>query len=196
MFFRIFIILCAAAGLYAAYEIFGAQRHYHAIQTPQADFMVMNKDTGSISVIQFMDLNDADSKKNNLFLMDYAATHPEILYMVRPVFRTGTEEGEVRGLFAAGLQNKYWELLRLISNYDGELNEEFLKENADLIELDVERMKKDFASAQVAELLEKNRDSVDKSGVKSTQSLMVGRNIYYLEAPLTTADIERMAGNE
>jgi hypothetical protein len=195
--FRIFLVICTLVAAYILYEIAATYRYYHTIQTPSADFMVMNQETGTIPVIQFMDLNDPENKKANLLLMDYAEKNPDVLYMVRPVVQANENSaGQVLTLFAAGLQEKYWNLLRVISSYNGPLDDRFFRENAPLADIDIELLEKAVLDPKIEEILKNNSLAVRKSGIKSTQSLMVGRNIYYLSAPLTISDIDKMVGNE
>ena len=141
-------------------------------------------------------MNDENNRKAVLLLIDYAEKHPEIKYVTRPVFHSeGADQQQVKFLMAAGLQGKYWDLLRFFTTYDS-VDAQFLKDNAAVIDLDFTRLQNDAGSAEVRDLVRDNFHAVQKSGVTTTQSLMVGRNIYYLDGPLTLPDLEKMIGNE
>lgn len=192
MFYRILAGLIAVALIYVTYEIIATNRTYNAIYSPPA-FMAMNADTGTIPIVQFLDFHCDVCKDNALVMMDYAEKNPDILYILRPVYNGGIERyDEVRTALATGLQDRYWQTMRTIAQYEGALTEEFYLENAALMDLDIERLKADVMTENAAKITEQNARAANKADFKSAQSLMVGGKLFYLQKPLTEDDLSRI----
>ncbi len=197
MFFRILAALIAVALIYCTYEIIATYSHYKTLHTPAAPFMAMNNDTGTIPVVQYIDLHCTDCKKAAIIMMDYAEKNPDVRYLLRPVFPGGEDRySEVRTAIATGLQGKYWETMRAISLFDGAPDEKFYIENASFMDLDIDRLRQDVLSKEAGEITRKNLAAVNEANIKSTQALMVGKNLYYLQSPLTAEDVSRMVEAE
>lgn len=198
MVYRILAALMAVALIYITYEIIATYRHYNLIQSPAAPFMAMNADTGTIPVVQIIDLHCQPCKEATLIMMEYAAKNPDVLYVLRPVYAGGDTQryNEVRTAIATGLQGRYWETMRTISLFDGAPDAAFYEENGSLMDLDIERLKEDVQSTQAEKIVRKNARAVAAAGFKTTQALMVGKNLYYLQTPLTEDDVSQMVETE
>lgn len=193
MIFRILITLLAAALIYVTYEIIAAYSYDRFLQAPAASFMAMNEETGKIPVIQYMDLRCADCKKMALVVMDYAENNPDIDYVLRPIYPEGDDrKQESLDLLATGLQGHYWDAVRAVSQYDGNPDETFYRENASLIGIDFDRWDKDRKSPEILKIHDRNERAILQSQIKSTQALMIGRNLYYLQEPLTPETLSQM----
>lgn len=193
MFYRILAALVAVALIYVTYEIIATYRYYNVLHTPAAPFMAMNNDTGKIPVVQYIDLRCDVCKDNALVMMDYAAAHPDIFYILRPVYKNEDQNyTEARMAIATGLQGKYWETMRTISQYRGAPDLKFYEENASLIGLDLEKLKMDADSGEAADITARNTEAANRADFETTQSLMVGRRLYYLQKPLTEGDVSQM----
>ena len=197
MFYRILAAFIAVALIYVTYEVIATQRHYKLLHTPPAPFMAMNYDDGNLPVIQYIDLRCAECKKAALLMMDYAEKNPDVLYILRPIHR-GDETGyhEARTLIATGMQERYFETVNLIAQHEGNPDESFYRDNASLLDIDIDRLQKDVDSDEMVEIMERNDRANAAAAIESTQSLMVGRQLYYLEAPLTVDVITSMVEAE
>lgn len=197
MFYRVLAALIAVALIYITYEVIATQRHYKLLLTPSAPFMAMNYESGEIPVVQYIDLRCAECKKAVLVMMDYAEENPDVLYILRPIHR-GDETGynEARTVIASGAQKRYFETMRLIASYEGNPDEQFYRDNASLLDLDIDQLQKDLNSGEIGEIMQKNDLAIARSGLKSTQALMAGRKLYYLEGPLSEDDIAGMVEAE
>jgi protein-disulfide isomerase len=75
---------------------------------------------------------------------------------------------------AAAKQNKYFEFHRALMAKPGPATEEKALKVASEIGLDVEKLKKDMASPETAELIEKNLNLGTSIGVQGTPAFFVG----------------------
>jgi hypothetical protein len=192
MFYRILAALLVSALIYVTYEFYTAKSAYNTIYTPPR-FMAMNAETGTIPVVQFLDLHCATCKNNALVTMEYAEKNSDILFILRPVYNGEVERYyEVRVAIAAGMQNRYWEMMRTISMHNGALDNAFYQDNAALMDIDLKQLEIDVESEQARKMTAENTKAFNKSGIKSVQSLMVGDKIYYLQKPLTEDDLSRI----
>lgn len=197
MFYRILAALIAMSLIYVAYEVITTHRTYKAILTPSAPFMAMNNETGTIPIVQFIDFRCDVCKQNALVAMDYAEKNPDVLYILRPVYQGGPDQyDEVRTAIATGLQDRYWQTMHTLALDEGIPDYDFYKDNAGLIDIDLKRLEDDALSAEAERITAKNARAANLAKFKSTQSIMAGRKIYYLQKPLTEADLSRIVEAE
>lgn len=197
MFYRILAALVAVALIYITYEIIATHSYYKFQHTPAAPFMAMNETTGTIPVVQYIDFSCKVCKDNTLVMMDFAEKNPDIKFILRPVFDNSPEQyDQVRTAIATGLQNRYWETMRAISQYDGIPDRKFYEDNASLIDLDMTKLEKDVFTEAVEKITQDNIRAVNAAQFESTQSLSVDRKLYYLTKPLTEADLSQMVEAE
>lgn len=198
MIFRIFLIVIALLAAYALYEIVGHHRYYAGLQSSPAEFTVQGTgNRNGITIVEFMNYDCGWCKDTHLVLLDYASRMPDVKLVVRPVpfGNNGAERAALLAL-AAGLQGKFWEMDRALSEYKGELDEKFYRESAAVYDIDYERMIEDAASPKILSIARKNATAVQKARFQSTPAIMVGTSRYQLDKPLTLTDLIRMVETE
>ena len=93
-----------------------------------------------------------------------------------PILAKGSEEAS-RVALAAKMQGKYWEFHRAMLESHGQANEASALRVAEKLGLDMARLKKDMASAEVRNEIESTRALATKMGIQGTPHFIVGDRI-------------------
>ena len=93
-----------------------------------------------------------------------------------PILSKGSEEAAKVAL-AAKMQGKYWEFHRAMLESQGQANEASALRVAEKLGLDMPRLKKDMASAEVKKEIEDTRKLATKMGIQGTPHFIVGDRI-------------------
>lgn len=194
MFFRIVMVCLLLAAGYVTCEIVRVGQHYRSLQNPPADFMVLTQGNSSGPVIvEFMNYDCQYCRDTHLVLSDYAAKNPSVRHVVRPVpYASGVAEKAAEMVLAAGLQGKFADLNRAITDYKGGLHDSFYRETAALLDIDYDRMVLDSETPEIKEWANENANASLRAKLKKTPAFMINKTIYELDKPLTLADLTRM----
>ncbi len=198
MLFRIVMVVIALAVCYACYEIGAAQYFYYKLRNPEAKFTVLQEGNHSApAIVEFMNYDCLYCKSSHAVLLDYAQNNPDIRYTVRPMpFDNGYAQEAAEMVLAAGLQGKFREFDKAITEYRGVPNDKFYRETAGLYEVDYDKMLRDKNDKIVQNMAKDNIDAVLSTGLQSTPAFMIGKTIYQLDRPLTLPDLIRMVQAE
>lgn len=79
---------------------------------------------------------------------------------------------------AAHKQGKYFEFHAALMNFQGEKTDEALTKLAQEVGLNVEQLKKDAESAEVAENIKKSTEAAREIGIQGTPAFIVGNTLY------------------
>ena len=93
-----------------------------------------------------------------------------------PILSQGLRGGVTVAL-AAKMQGKYWEFHRAMLESQGQANEASALRVAEKLGLDMARLKKDMASAEVKKEIDETRELATKMGIQGTPHFIVGDRI-------------------
>ncbi|PZO87142.1 MAG: hypothetical protein DI626_04670 [Micavibrio aeruginosavorus] len=197
MLFRIFICVMTVLCLYAVYSIVKIRNFYADIRNPAAEFTVKNPDSprnhNPLTIVEFVNYDCGYCAATHLVLLDYTEDNPDVVYVARPVpYANGNAEQKAKVVLAAGLQGKFWDMDKVLTEYTGPVDEKFLSETAALYEMDLEKLKTDINGNDVFKFAQDNAHASQRLGLETTPAFMIGKMIYQPDAPLTLSDLIRM----
>jgi protein-disulfide isomerase len=139
---------------------------------------VVGNSTGDVTVIEFFDYNCGYCKKalpDVAHLID-KDRKVKLIPKEFPILAKGSEEAS-RVALAAKMQGKYWEFHRAMLESQGQANEASALRVAEKLGLDMARLKKDMASAEVKKEIDDTRKLAAKLGIQGTPHFLVGDRI-------------------
>ncbi len=133
---------------------------------------------GDVPVIEFFDYNCGYCKKAFLDLAKLMDKDKKVRVILKelPILSKGSEEA-ARVALAAKMQGKYWEFHRAMLESQGQANEASALRIAEKLGLDMARLKKDMASAEVKKEIDDTRQLASKMGIQGTPHFIVGDRI-------------------
>lgn len=195
--YRIIIIILVLAASYSLFGIGHFKWMYHNANSPKAEFLIAGNTDANITLVEFMNYKCPHCKKINPVIKELLEIRKDIRYIVRPVaFIVDTEQSDAqdneekkltaplaenitRIAFAAGLQNKFWEMHHAFLEYPNiNISDEFIKETAELYGIDYDLMITDSKSEKVRDLVENNLIALDHIGLGSVPSFIIKNEIY------------------
>lgn len=200
MLYRIVIVFLLLAGGYGAYRLYDVWADSRMIRNPMAEFTVYPREAGNkaaITIVEFMNYDCGGCKDTHLALLELVAKRKDIALVVRPVpFGNDLSETAAERALAAGLQGKFWDMDKALSEYKGALDEKFYRESAAVYEIDYEAMVLQAEGEKVQAMAAENAAIALGLDIKTTPALLVGRTLYQPEKPLTVPDLIRMVEAE
>ncbi len=133
---------------------------------------------GDVPVIEFFDYNCGYCKKALSEVTQLMDKDKKVRIIMKefPILSKGSEEAS-RVALAAKMQGKYWEFHRAMLESQGQANEASALRIAEKLGLDMARLKKDMASAEVKKEIEDTRQLATKMGIQGTPHFIVGDRI-------------------
>ena len=133
---------------------------------------------GDVPVIEFFDYNCGYCKKAFVDLAKLIDKDKKVRVILKelPILSKGSEEAS-RVALAAKMQGKYWEFHRAMLESQGQANEASALRVAEKLGLDMARLKKDMASAEVKKEIDDTRQLATKMGIQGTPHFIVGDRI-------------------
>lgn len=133
---------------------------------------------GDVPVIEFFDYNCGFCKKALSEVTQLVDKDKKVRIIMKefPILAKGSEEAS-RVALAAKLQGKYWEFHRAMLEHQGQANEASALRVAEKLGLDMPRLKKDMASADVKKEIDDTRALAAKMGIQGTPHFIVGDRI-------------------
>jgi protein-disulfide isomerase len=133
---------------------------------------------GDVPVVEFFDYNCGYCKKAFLDLAKFMEKDKQVRVIMKefPILAKGSEEAAKVAL-AAKLQGKYWEFHRAMLESQGQANEASALRTAEKLGLDMAKLKKDMASAEVKKEIDDTRALASKMGIQGTPHFIVGDRI-------------------
>jgi protein-disulfide isomerase len=130
---------------------------------------------GDITVVEFFDYNCGYCKRGLTDVVKLVASDPKVRVVFKelPILSKGSEEA-ARVALAAKKQGKYWEVHRAMLEAKGHMNEAAALRIAETLGLDMEKLKADVASPEVAAEVAKSEALAKKMGVNGTPHFLVG----------------------
>ena len=133
---------------------------------------------GDVPVIEFFDYNCGYCKKAFTEIATFLDADKKARFILKefPILSKGSEETSKVAL-AAKMQGKYWEFHRAMLEAQGQANEATSLRAAEKLGLDMAKLKKDMASAEVKKEIEDTRALATKMGIQGTPHFIVGDRI-------------------
>ena len=131
-----------------------------------------------MTVIEFFDYNCGYCKKAfpEVAQLVEKDKQVKVIFKEFPILSKGSEEA-ARVALAAKMQGKYWEFHRAMLEAQGQANEAGALRVAEKLGLDMARLKKDMASAEVKKEIDDTRKLATKLGIQGTPHFLVGDRI-------------------
>lgn len=147
-----------------------ANRLFRSPSTP-----VIGNPDGDVTIVEFFDYNCAYCKRAMPVLMKLIQRDSKVRVVMKefPILSKGSEEAS-RLALAARNQGKYWELHRALLEAPGQANEGSALRIAEKLALEVARLRKDAASAEVKKEIEEARALANRMGIQGTPYFLVG----------------------
>ncbi len=144
---------------------------------PQSSPIVGNT-KGDVTLIEFFDYNCGFCKKAFTDLAKVVDKDKKLKVVLKefPILSKGSEEAS-RVALAAKMQGKYWEFHRAMLENQGQANEAAALRVAEKLGLDMNRLKKDMASAEVKKEIDDTRKLATKMGIQGTPHFIIGDRI-------------------
>jgi protein-disulfide isomerase len=133
---------------------------------------------GDVPIVEFFDYNCGFCKKAFPDLAKLVDKDKKVRLILKefPILSKGSEEAS-RVALAAKMQGKYWEFHRAMLETQGQANEATALRAAEKLGLDMPRLKRDMASAEVKKEIEDTRKLATKIGIQGTPHFIVGDRV-------------------
>ncbi len=133
---------------------------------------------GDVPVVEFFDYNCGYCKRafGDVAKLIDKEKQVRVILKELPILSKGSEEAS-RVALAAKMQGKYWEFHRAMLQSQGQANEASALRVAEKVGVDMARLKKDMASAEVKKEIDDTRALAQKLGIQGTPHFMVGDRI-------------------
>ena len=140
--------------------------------------VVGNVKGGDVPIVEFFDYNCGFCKKAFPDLAKLVDKDKKVRVILKefPILSKGSEEAS-RVALAAKMQGKYWEFHRAMLETQGQANEASALRAAEKLGLDMTRIKRDMASAEVKKEIEDTRKLATKIGIQGTPHFIVGDRV-------------------
>jgi protein-disulfide isomerase len=133
---------------------------------------------GDVPIVEFFDYNCGYCKRafGDVAKLIDKEKQVRVILKELPILSKGSEEAS-RVALAAKMQGKYWEFHRAMLQSQGQANEASALRVAEKVGVDMARLKKDMASAEVKKEIDDTRALAQKLGIQGTPHFMVGDRI-------------------
>ena len=133
---------------------------------------------GDVPIVEFFDYNCGFCKKAFPDVAKLMEKDKKVRVILKefPILSKGSEEAS-RVALAAKMQGKYWEFHRAMLEVQGQATEASALRTAEKLGLDMPRIKKDMASAEVKKEIEDTRKLAAKIGIQGTPHFIVGDRV-------------------
>jgi len=145
-------------------------------QSPTAP--IAGNPKGDVTVVEFFDYNCGYCKKAlpDLAALMQSDKNVRVVLKEFPILSKGSEEASKVAL-AAKMQGKYWDFHLAMLGLQGQANEASALKVAEKTGVDMARLKKDMASAEVKKEIDDTRALAQKMGISGTPHFLVGDKV-------------------
>jgi protein-disulfide isomerase len=139
---------------------------------------VVGNPKGDVPVLEFFDYNCGYCKRALGDVAKLVDKEKQVRFILKelPILSKGSEEAS-RVALAVKMQGKYWEFYRIMLESQGQANEASALRVAEKVGVDMARLKKDMASAEVKKEIEDTRALAQKLGIQGTPHFMIGDRV-------------------
>jgi protein-disulfide isomerase len=132
--------------------------------------------SAKVTIVEFSDFQCPYCKRGKETVEEVMKAYPndvKFVFKHLPLPFHPQARPAARATVAAMKQGKFWEMHDALFNNQDKLNEGFYVEQAKALKLDVEKFKKDMASAETEEYVKKDEEAAKKLGIGGTPSFAV-----------------------
>jgi len=139
---------------------------------------VVGNAKGDVPIVEFFDYNCGYCKRALGDVAKLIDKEKQVRFILKelPILSKGSEEAS-RVALAAKMQGKYWEFHRAMLESQGQANEAAALRVAEKVGVDMARLKKDMASAEVQKEIDDTRALAQKLGIQGTPHFMIADRI-------------------
>jgi protein-disulfide isomerase len=149
----------------------------HSARLYQSGSPTVGAADAKVTIVEFYDYNCPYCRKVHTELMAFLAKHPDTRIILKDIATFGKDsEAVARIALAAAKQGKFAEMHGALMTHKGKASEATGIEVARKLGLDVDRLKKDAASAETAKQLDETRELANTLGVSGTPLFIIGHN--------------------
>jgi protein-disulfide isomerase len=178
------VLMEAQNALEAKMEKIQGERTVAAIKQNAAEIFrpaaspIVGNAKGDVTVIEFFDYNCPYCKKAFHEVAQLVEKDKQVKLILKefPILSKGSEE-TAKVALAAKLQGKYWEFHRSMQEAQGQTNEATALRIAEKVGLDMGRLRKDMASAEIKKEIDDTRTLAGKLGIQGTPHFLVGDRV-------------------
>lgn len=141
-----------------------------------------------VTIFEFSDYQCPYCKRGKDVMNEIAKAYPKdvkIVFKNLPLAFHQEAKSSAQAALAAGKQNKFWEMHDILFDNQSQLGQEFYLKTAADLGLNVEKFKKDMASAEIEKQIEEDMQLAQKHGIQGTPGFFVNgvsvRGAYPLE---------------
>jgi len=133
---------------------------------------------GDVTMVEFFDYNCGYCKRamNDVTALVEGDKNLRVVFIDMPVLGPSSELAAKYSL-AAKRQGRYFDYHQALLSHKGGIDEALLQAKAKEIGLDVERLKKDASSSEIAQILRANLNLAGTSGITGTPGFVIGDKI-------------------
>ncbi len=155
----------------------GIKEHGEALFNPEPIYIAGNPN-GDVTIVEFFDYRCGYCRGAVVDLQKLLDEDPNVRLVLKeyPVLGPASLQAS-QAAIAAGMQGKYVEFHWALMSLDQAITEESIFMVAGQIGLDVERMKKDMESDDVAEKLGANIELARALGINGTPNFVIGEDV-------------------
>lgn len=186
----LFVGLLALATLYSISGIVFLKWQYYKAEHPKAAFQIIDNENNAFTIIDFTNYRCGFCKKVHPTIDEVLKLNKNVRYIPRPILFPYDPDAEIKQepndleklVMAAGMQGKFKEIHDSFMEYpEGIIPEDFIKETAELYNIDYKKMVEDSQGPKVLKYLEDNSNALIGLNVPSIPSYVVGKNIYVVK---------------
>lgn len=135
--------------------------------------------SGDVTIVEFFDYNCGYCKTAMPALTELLKRDPKVKLVMKEVTFIGRETSAAvsRLALASKSQGKYWELHRALLENKGVVNEAVALKAAEKLGINIDRLKKDAASAEVKKELDDAMALAQSLGINGTPFFLVGDKV-------------------
>lgn len=168
-------------------------RNNHAALFDDPRSPVDGNPQGDVTIVEFLDYNCHACRRMAPILEEAKERDPglRVIYKEFPI-RGADSTLAAKAALAAHRQGRYVEFHKALINSRGHVTQATIRETADALELDVERLLADMDDAAIAQHIEQNLALAQELGITGTPGLVIGTGVRsgLLELPALEAWIE------
>ncbi len=133
---------------------------------------------GDVTMVEFFDYNCSWCKKGMPEVVDLVASDKGLRFVLKefPIFGADSEYA-ARAALAAKKQGKYWEFHLALLGHEGKVAQDSVDEIAKAQGLDVEQMKKDMDSDEIAGVVAANQALAQKLAINGTPAFIIDNKV-------------------
>jgi len=141
--------------------------------------LVIGNPVGDVTMVELFDYNCGFCKRSLPDILKLVETDKKLKFVIKefPILGPGSLVA-ARAAIASRAQGKYWEFHTALLKKRGSVNEAGVMKVAKSIGLDIDKLKKDMKSEEIADILRRNHKVAQALNINGTPAFIVADNIF------------------